>query len=387
MSGRYVEVRYPWRAVIDTRSRAPGRFYATLIDQAMRYRLPARQRFGRSIALVGRLGTPKGLVPALSLLRSGPRPDLDRLLSELRVTWPEIAARSERLPPDPVPLTALALQRSAALTVFAFGPEPAPLCVLKLPAAGDDRVDREVQALLEAEPARASPRSLGAISDARIQEGIDGVALRLEPLTPDRARRLRWTRRLAALGQALTRVAATTAKHGRSSDLGEPLEWALDYPRLGGKAARTLRAATSDLAGLRASVRRHGDASAQNCLFVGQRLTGLVDWEASQTNGAPGFDVMNSALAYLDHGVGLVRWSDELLVETFKTAWRESGFFQEARAAAEEAARAGGVPDRYLEPLLIGFFANRLGRRAAAPEAFAISPQVAAATLEVVCAD
>jgi hypothetical protein len=389
MSGRYVAVRYPWRAVIDRRSPYPARFYAALIDQAMRYRMPARKRFGRAAAAVGRQGVPSRRLVAASLgaLPRHQHPDIDRLLEDVAGAWPELARRSRRPLPSPSSLSALAVRRSAALTVFVFGHEPDPLLVLKLPSPGDDRVDREAAALLEAEPAGVSPRSLGRVGDARVQEALDGAPLRLEPVAPEGASRLRWGSCLAALATSARPVARVTAKPVASCELGAPLATAVEYPGLDGRTMRTLRAAARDLKGLSVSVLRHGDASAQNCLFRGQRLTGLVDWEAASSTGAPGFDVLNSAMAYIDHGVGLVRWSDELVLESFETAWRESTFFRGARAAADDAARAGGVPERYLEPLAVGFFANRLGRRAVAPEAHLIGPHVAAATLEIVCRD
>lgn len=389
MRGSYVEVRYPWRAVIDRRSPHPALFYAALIDQAMRHRLPARQRFGRAAALAGRRGVGSRHVVAALLrsLRRRERPDLDGLLDGVASAWPDLASRLRHPLDQPASMTALALRRSAALTVFVFGDGPQPLMVLKLPAPGDERVDHETAALVEAEPAGVSPRSLGRAGEARVQEALEGTALMLEPLDPQRARRLRWYKRLQALAGGLTEIAGVTAKPVASAELREPLATAIDSGDLHGRTLRLLRAAARDLGGLSLSVLRHGDASGQNCLFRGQRLTGLVDWETANSYGAPGFDVLNSALAYLEHGVGLVKWSDELVLEAFEVAWRDSTFFQGARAAAEDAARAAGVPERCLEPLVVAFFGNRLGRRVKAPHEHATGPRLAAATLEVACSD
>lgn len=389
MSGRYVEIGYPWKAVIDRRSREPARFYATLIGQAMSYHVPARRRLGSLRAAASRQGiVPESLIArSLAALPTHRRPELDSLLERTASAWPELAPVARDLPSEPPPLAALALQRSAALTVFVFGEHGRPLLVLKVPAPGDDRADGEADALREAEPAGVSPRSLGRVGDARVQEALDGKPMRLEPLTPDRARRLRWSKRLAALAAGLARLGEATAKSKPAPELDAPIERAAGHARLTTRTRDLARASLADLSGLRLSVLRHGDASAQNCLFVGQRLSGLVDWESANFTGAPGFDVWNSAIAYLDHGVGLVRWSDDVVVETFAAAWRDSEFFRGARGAARTAARAAGVPDSRLDSLEVAFFASRLGRRLAEPGRFPTGPAVMARMLELVCAD
>jgi aminoglycoside phosphotransferase (APT) family kinase protein len=133
-------------------------------------------------------------------------------------------------------------------------------------------------------------------------------------------------------------------------------------------------------------VLRHGDTSAQNCLFEEERLSGLVDWEIARPQGAPGFDILNAAVALLDHGVGLVNWSEDRAVTCFETAWKNSPFFDRARAAARESVEAAGATARDYERLEIAFFARRLASRLADPDYYATGPASAARMLEIACA-
>jgi len=357
-----------------------------LVGQALRYRMPARRRLGSLAALASRQGIPEGsLARALTLLPGRPRPDLDRLLGEVAEAWPSLRRPLAALPEDCPHLTALALSRSAALTIFAFGSGPRPLLVLKVPAPGDPRADREADALADAAPAKVAPMSLGRVGDARVQEALVGDPLAVEPLTPERARVLRWSRRFTALGAAFAELASVTAKGEHPRELDERLSAAAGYNGLDHRTRVLVTAAAKDLARLPVAVLRHGDASAQNCLFRGQRFVGLVDWESANPAGVAGSDVWNTALAYLDHGVGLVRWSEELMLETFRAAWSNSGFFEGARAAARAAAEAAGVPDSHLDALDVGVFAGRLGRRLREPGVFATGPEINARMVEIVC--
>jgi hypothetical protein len=363
-SGRYVEVPHPWRAAIDVTSRHPARFYAGLIGQTLRCGLPARRRFGPALAMAARTGLPEGPVArALIVRRRRERSDLDALLSDVETAWPSLAERLPQLPRSAPRLAALALHRRAALTVFVFGERAQPLLVLKVPAAGDTRVDTELAALEEAEPVRVAPRSLGRIGEARVQEALAGSAL--------------WA--------ALARLSAGTAKPGAPDQLDHWLRAAGESGLLSSRASGLLDAARRDIARLEVCVLEHRDTSPQNCLIEGGRLSGLVDWENGYSRGGPGLDVWNVALAWLEVGVGLLRWSEELVEEAFRRAWAASPFYGEARRAARAAATAAGVPDRFHDALELAFFGRRLGSRAKSPAAFPTGPGTAARMLESVC--
>ncbi len=119
---RYLHLSYPWNAFWDSRSAPPARFYAALMNQALRHNMPAK-RFGRIGAKIIVHGVPTGGLTAVSRIR--PRraqADLDGLLDDVASAWPALAERSVRLPPSPPELSALALARSAAQTVFIFEP-------------------------------------------------------------------------------------------------------------------------------------------------------------------------------------------------------------------------------------------------------------------------
>lgn len=168
---RYAQVRYPWRAVVDTRSPHPGRFYAALVGQALRYGLPGARRPARAWAFAGRVGIPETtLARCLRATARHPRPDLDGVLDQLEDAWPRLAARSDRLGARPLELTTLVLERRAARTIFVFGEGASPLLVLKEPPSGGRRVDVEAAALQEAEAAGVAPRHLGSLGRAQVQE-------------------------------------------------------------------------------------------------------------------------------------------------------------------------------------------------------------------------
>jgi hypothetical protein len=112
----------------------------------------------------------------------------------------------------------------------------------------------------------------------------------------------------------------------------------------------------------------------------------LVDWELAQARGVPGFDILNFAVAYLEHSLGLKRWSEHAALESFKAAWDSSTFMKGARESARAAAAAIEVPDGHQDSLEVAFFARRLGRRLARPGGYGTGPETAAKMLEHVCA-
>jgi hypothetical protein len=149
---------------------------------------------------------------------------------------------------------------------------------------------------------------------------------------------------------------------------------------------RLLAAALRDLQTQRVSVLRHRDTSPQNCLFEGDRSSALSIGRNAESCGAPGFDLWNAAVAWLEHSVGLTPWSHRHVLEVFRAAWGGSEFCACARESARESARAAGVSERRLDALEVTFFGRRLGRRLETPEAWATGPQVSVEMLEVVCA-
>jgi len=207
----YVEVPYPWRAAIGVRSPHPASFYVALVGQTLNYRMPASRRFGPLLAFAGRRGLPER--PLSRVVRSLPRrerADLDELGRSLGRAWPRLSAESSSLPAEAPELTLLALQRSAALTVFAFGGSGAPLLVAKLPRGSGAAADTEAEALAEALPTGLAPRPLGTVDGARVQEAIAGAPMRVAALTPARARALGWPDSLRQVTDGLNALAAAT---------------------------------------------------------------------------------------------------------------------------------------------------------------------------------
>ncbi len=384
----YVAVPYPWRAAIGTGSPHPARFYTALLGQTLNYRMPASRRFGSLLALAGRRGLPER--PLGGVLRRLPghnRGDLDELEKSLERAWPQIAAKSSSLPAEAPELTLLALERSAALTVFAFGDQSAPLLVAKLPKGDGAGADAEVAALTEALPTGIAPTPLGTVGGARLQEVIPGAPMRVEPLTPARARTLAWPDSLGQVADGLNALAAATVK--RETPTAAEVRWeepALPEGSLSARAKKLLRAARAEVDGLECAVLQHGDSAAQNCLFVDGRLSGLVDWESAKPRGTPAFDVLNAPVAYLDFGVGLARWSQELVAETFEAAWTSSEFGERARAGAAQSLAAADAPEALLEPLQVAFFGIRICRRLARPGDYMTTAATEARRLELICA-
>ena len=387
-SDRYVQLGSPWPATVAMPSEPAARFLAAILSQTLRHRLPAGRRLGRLWALAGRRGVPEwAMAGALALLPRRARGDLDQLLDRAASGWPALAARSSRLPPDPPPLTALALPRSTGLTVFVFGSAPSPLLVMKVPSgSGAEGIDRETAALVRAEPAAMAPRALGRIGEARVQEGLAGAPVPVQPLTPERARRLAWPEAFGDLSDALARLAQVTVRRLPPDDARAPIQRVLAERSVERRTRRLLAAACRDLARLEVSVLRHGDPKPQNWLVTGGRLQGMVDWELAGQRGTPGFDVWHAMLDYVEFGVGLTRWSADHRVRCFEAAWTSSSFCAGARRAARTAAAAAGVPDAMLDPLELAFFGRRLGRRLLGPATAAADPAAAAGMLGVVCA-
>jgi hypothetical protein len=384
----YAHVPYPWRAAVDLTSPHPARFYAALIGQAMRYILPTKRRFGGLWGLAARRGLPeRALVRSFGAFPRRRRPELEALVPRLAAAWPSLVEKSTALAPWPGEVALLALERRAGLTVFVFGSLPRPLVVLKIPSPGHEGVDREARALQEATPTALAPRYLGRVDDVRAQEAIDGRPLRVEPMTAERAGRLDWPEPLSQLADGFVRLAGATSKPRKPTRFEFQLERALSHDELPAAVRRRLAAAWRDVSRIELSSLGHGDSSPQNCLFVDQRLSGLVDWERADTFAVPGLDVWNAALSYVVLGVGLARWSQPRVVDAFAAAWTGSRFFEEARAQARRAAAGAGYPEGHLDSLEIAFFGYRLERRLTNPQDYPTTHQTAARMLELACAD
>lgn len=387
--GDYVEVPHPWRAAIGVRSPHAARYYASLVGQTLNYRMPASRRFGPLLALAGRRGLPeRPIARALRALPARSRPELDELTRNLERAWPRLAEGSLRLPAKAPELTLLALQRSAALTVFAFGESNGPLLVAKLPKGDGVAADAEVAALEEAGETGLAPRPLGSVDGARVQEAIEGAPMRVTPLTPAKARSLGWPDSLRQVCDGLAALAAATPKPNAPSSGAalDSIDLALAEGGFSARAQKLVRAARGEIAGSGRAVLQHGDSAAQNCLFANGRLSGLVDWENAKPSGVPGFDVLNALVAYLDFGVGLISWSQELVIDTFEAAWLHSDFGDQARASTERALVAAGLPESLREPMEVACFAARTGRRLAKPAAYPTAVATEARRLELLCA-
>ena len=380
---RYVRITYPWDATIDVTTPQPALFFGQLLQQTIRFGNPGLRRFGWLRAAFARRDLPPAGAIAWAVSKKRPAASaLDGIAGELAASWTALKDRGAALPGDPEGISFLELARAAARTVFVFGGEPRPLLVLKIP--GDEkRIDREAEALEKVVAAEVAPRYLGRVGTARVQEGLLGRPLRLEPFNTNTAA----TEAHASLATGLERLAGATASSVQPEELDAArLRAAIDSVGLPAGASNVARAATDDISGLGASVIKHGDTSAQNCMFHDGVLTGLVDWETARMHGAPGFDTWNASLALFEHGMGLRRSSEHALRSAFRGAWSNSPYFAFWRAAARRNAVAAGVDEGKLDALEVAFFARRLEHRLAEPTAFATGPETARHMLETVCA-
>jgi hypothetical protein len=231
-----------------------------------------------------------------------------------------------------------------------------------------------------------APRSLGRRGELFLQEALSGQPLDIEPLSPGDAAEIRWTAAHASVAAGFVRLARATSTSRAPTEIDAPVERALASGLLSARASRRVREAWQEIRAREVAVLRHRDASPQNCLLADGALDGVVDWENATPTGAPGFDVLNFAVAVVEAGVGLSRWKTERVVEAMRLAWTQAPFGRDARAAAGAAATAAGFPASDLEALELVFFARRLGQRLANPGAWAVDPESAARMTEIACA-
>jgi hypothetical protein len=326
------------------------------------------------------------MAKGLSRLPRSDDPSAESTLRSVTEAWTALAERSARLPKEAPSFTALVLVRAAARTIFLFGDGPEPLLVAKVPHLSGKGVEREAAALQEIEGEAVAPRYLGRAGNAHLQEALPGEPLEVVPLSSSTISRLRWTQGHAAVAGALLKIAGASSKAALPDEFSDQLiQRTVAGARLTKATTAALDEAVSSLALLEGAVLKHGDTSAQNCLLDPTGAAYLVDWEGARTSGAPGFDVWNFALAYLEHGVGLKRWSQQEILRAFRSSWN-GPFFQEARSAARRAAIAGGADEAHLRPLEIAFFGRRVAHRIATPDAFPTTVGTATEMLEIVCA-
>ncbi len=379
-------VRYPWNAAVGSGGR-PARFYARLINDALRFGLPARRWPGGAWAWVARRGLPDAVIAGF--VAGAPRrhrADLDRSMSTIHEGWHYLAAACPDLPPAPGPLTGLALERSVGLTLFVFGERPQPLVVAKVAGARADGVWAEAKALQEARGAAVAPRPLGRLDGLYVQEGLVGRPLHIAPLTPEGGARLTWPSAFGELANGLADLAGATAKTAFPEEIRASVVRALGADEIDERTRGLVAAAWKDVSGLNRSVLRHHDTSVQNCLFEHGAFAGLVDWEMAVSQGAPGFDMWNAAISYTEYGVGLKRWSEGRAVATFVSAFSGSPFWTHARQAARQTLIAADVPDAVHDSLEVVFFASRVGDRLSPRLAYPIGTSSAASMLRAVCA-
>jgi len=188
------------------------------------------------------------------------------------------------------------------------------------------------------------------------------------------------------VADGIGRLGAATVKRGPPDDIASRMDLSVAYDGLDARTRRALSAAWADVRRSHSNVLRHRDTSPQNCLVLDGQLSGVVDWELAVPCGAPGFDVWNLALSYMEYGVGLTRWSQDLVVETFTRAWRDSPFWRDGRSAARRAALASGAAERDLDALEVCYFGSRIGDRLLRPGWHATGPDTVARALRVVCA-
>jgi hypothetical protein len=233
--------------------------------------------------------------------------------------------------------------------------------------------------------ADVAPRFAGWLDHAAAQEGIVGYPAAVTATSPSTAPSLPWLPEHAGLAEGLCRLAAATAQRSSQLQLTAEVDLALTHD-LPLRVRKLVVAARQECARMDSTVLQHGDLSAQNWLVNRSRFSGIVDWEFTNPHGTPGFDMLNAMVALLEHGIGLRRWSESLVVSAFSAAWSTAPLFVRGRDAARRTASAAGVRESQLNAIEVAFFARRLSRRLRRPTGYATGPAVAAQMLEVACA-
>jgi hypothetical protein len=324
----------------------------------------------------------QALAKALKVAPRRSDPALDSFRAELEASWEQLDGAMTLPRFDGM----LVLERAAARTIFMFAGGVHPVVVCKIPRNAPDTIEREASALVKAGSFGLAPRFLGVAAGSWVQEGIAGAPLEVQPIEPDDIVPLPWPEGLAQTSRALERLAAgTSASAGLDENVRRLLEGAASSELVSRATRHRVEKTIDDLEEMNTGVLKHSDTSPQNCLFHEGSFRSFIDWEMAEMNGMPAADVLNGAVSYLEHGIGLARWSEDAIVESFRSGWSSSPFFEAARAAARDAASAAGVGG-VIGSLEVAFFARRLGRRLVSPDRFPTGPRTAARILDIVCA-
>jgi hypothetical protein len=187
------------------------------------------------------------------------------------------------------------------------------------------------------------------------------------------------------LDEALGRLAAHTSERAPLSAYDvEMLERATLHP-LPTDVAATVDRARRHLAGMRTTVLQHGDVLAQNWIVLEGRFSGLVDWETCLLQGLPGSDLLEASVSAFEHGIALRAWSEPLLLDLFTQAWASSPYFVQTRESLVGVVESSGLRSEDAEPLLVAYFAHRLGRHLTRPDDVGVGSEALAGLLTQVC--
>lgn len=391
MSRTWARVGRPWAATFDLTSPEPARFYVSLVRETLRYGRPASRRPRLLWTTLGRYGVPQA--PVAALLRTSGRlgpaaAGPSDQVHTVQEHWAELVERDPTLP-QLGRVSVLEMQRAAARTAFFFAPgNPTPLLVAKTANDSNPGVVREAEALTRAAPVGVAPLSLGSLPGVdSLQRGLPGRALRVIPVRPGRAGALTWPDELTTLAAGLGELAAATTTTGDpDAVIDGTVELVLGGSLLSDRARAAVAAAFERVRAQRTVVLSHQDVSPQNVLMSEGRLSGLVDWEVAEDAGLPGSDVWNAALAWLEQGVGLVRWTERDLLTTFEAAWCRGPFAATMRRAAATAVTRAGAPAALAPDLELVWLAQRVGYRTQWPSEFPTTAELAARQVELVAA-
>ena len=349
---------------------------------------PPAARPGALWALAARTGLPEGPVAAAARGLPGRHASRSRrLVDEVERRWDELSEGALALPSAPPRITVLAMMRSAALTIFLFGDGPRPLLVLKVPKEGN-RAGRARARVTAPGPRQRRGAAAAGAGGGGPRPGGHWRACRFawrrsrrqgRPAWPGRPRWNRSPRAWRAWGPR---------PHARGRRRSWPRWWRARSPirRLGERARRTLAAAWRDIRtvpDVRAAPQRHLAAELPARRRAAERDRGLGAGRAAR----------GARLRRLEprarlHGVR--RRAHPLVpgagVRGLSRSWPDSGFWQEARQAARNAALAGGAREQDLDALEICFFGSRIGNRLERPGWHPTSAATVARALEEVCA-
>ncbi len=376
----FVEAVYPRGTLVEMGAPQPQDYLVALVDHLQRCSLPAAARFGALRAAVVRRGVVATAVRGAMRFRTVvQRSDFDGLREGLLEQWSELAGASQRLPPVAPQLRLLCLRRSFGWLVFVFGAGPHPLLVCKLPEDDDRRVQAEVERLGAVKDFAHAPRHLARVGSAYVQDAMPGQPLRLAPLRWQEASQAGWSTELEGASTILACLGRLTSEVGlrlpATQEVPDGLIRTDLLDRLRGSQGRLLERGVC--------VVRHKDVGPQNVLATGGRVTGIVDWEMSQ-RGLPGADVLQLLVSVFEQRLGLVDWDDRRVATAFAGAWGTAPLFVHGREQVRAAVESAGLASVLARDVEAAFFFERLVERCQQPEAFLVSPWLAAQMLDAV---